>query len=214
MMQKVVIVDVGSGNLFSVKNAIRTASPDVEVVVSRSIDVIQNADKLVLPGQGAMGSWLSGMNENGLMQPLLAATQHIPTLGICLGMQVMMDFSEEDGGIKGLGFFPGSVTRFHLSEPLGIHSMKIPHMGWNRVAQRVDHPLWFKIDDGKRFYFVHSYYVKADLSHQSVGETNYIEKFCSAIARDNLFAVQFHPEKSQQQGLQLLRNFVNWDGTP
>ena len=211
MMQRIAIVDVGSGNLYSVNNALKTVATDHEVVVTQDPQVILKADKLVLPGQGAMGSWLDGMNKNQLTQAVIKALQTIPTLGICLGMQALMNFSEEDDGVEGLGIFSGQVTRFNMNSEFQP-ALKIPHMGWNKVLQKSEHPLWRNIESGKRFYFVHSYYVSANNTEDVASQTDYIINFCSAIARNNVFAVQFHPEKSQQQGLQLLHNFVSWNG--
>jgi len=159
---------------------------------------------VVFPGQGAMGACMGVLQDNDLIEVIKVASKEKPFLGICLGLQLLFDHSEENNGIDGLSIIPGKVIRFKNIE------LKVPHMGWNKVKQIKQHPLWHKIDNNSRFYSVHSYYVKEKNSSCVTGTTYYGENFTSAIALDKLFAVQFHPEKSQSDGLQLLKNFTNW----
>lgn len=211
-MQRIAVVDFGTGNLRSVSKAVEHVAAAAEVVVTRDPGLIDRADRVILPGQGAMGSWLAAMQARGLGASVRRALGRVPVLGICLGMQALFERSEEDGGTDGLGLVRGMVRRFERPPDAG-REYKIPHMGWNRVTQCRRHPLWDGIDDGTRFYFVHSYYVDPLDAQVVAGTTDYIIEFASAIAFDNVFAVQFHPEKSHAQGLRLLGNFVRWDGS-
>ncbi len=211
-MSKVVILDYGSSNLRSVAKALETvAGNDHTVTVSNDAKTILAADKVVFPGQGAMGQAMSHLKEQELDSVIRECILNKPFLGICLGLQLLMDHSEEDGGVDGLGILPGNVVRFedNVKDEEG-NAYKIPSMGWNQVYQTNTHPLWEGIKDGSRFYFVHSYYVKPELESDIAGSTDYIFRYTSAAARDNLFATQFHPEKSQHDGLALLKNFINW----
>ena len=177
--------------------------------------VIRRADRVVFPGQGAITGCMTALDQCHLRDAVLAAVQTKPFLGICLGLQALFDFSEEGGGIKGLGVLPGRVPRFppdKMRDTQTGQALKVPHMGWNRVRQVKAHPLWRGIADEARFYFVHSYYAEAAARADLAGETEYGIRFTSAAARGNIFAVQFHPEKSAADGLQLLRNFMAWDG--
>ncbi len=204
-MQTIAIVDYGMGNVRSVQKAIEHVAPNDKVLITDSADLINNADRIVFPGQGAMGACMKALNEHGLADVIKQSAHEKPFLGICLGMQLLFDHSQENGGVDGLSIISGNVVKFEKSD------LKIPHMGWNTVKQAMDHPLWHNIEDNSRFYSVHSYYVsEADASTVS-GVTNYGIDFTCAVAKDNMFAVQFHPEKSQHDGLQLLTNFVNWD---
>ncbi|GJL81728.1 MAG: imidazole glycerol phosphate synthase subunit HisH [marine bacterium B5-7] len=212
-MQQIVVVDFGTGNLHSVSKALQHVADNASVVVSRDADTIGNADRVVLPGQGAMGSWLAAMSRLGLGEAVARALDNVPVLGICLGMQAMLDHSDEDGGVEGLSIIDGTVTRFIRPAGDAGRGFKIPHMGWNRVHQARCHPLWNDIEDGSRFYFVHSYYANPVRKVDIVGTTDYILPFTSAIAQANMFATQFHPEKSHTQGLKLLTNFVTWNGS-
>lgn len=209
-MQRIAVVDFGTGNLHSVGKALERVAPKAAVGVTRDPRAIDAADRVVLPGQGAMGSWLAAMEQFALGDSVRGALGRVPVLGICLGLQALLERSDEDGGTSGLGVFAGDVPRFRAPTG-GVERFKIPHMGWNRVRQARDHPLWHGIADGSRFYFVHSYYARPRSAEDVAGETDYIVRFASAIARDNIFAVQFHPEKSHAQGLKLLSNFVRWD---
>jgi len=200
----IAIVDYGMGNVRSVKKAIEHVAPNDKVFLTDNAKLITEADRVVFPGQGAMGACMQALNEHGLVDVIKQAAQEKPFLGICLGLQLLFDHSQENGGIDGLSIIPGEVVKFEKSD------LKIPHMGWNTVKQEIDHPLWHNIEDNSRFYSVHSYYVKESNSSVVSGSTNYGVEFTCAIAQDNMFAVQFHPEKSQHDGLQLLTNFVNW----
>jgi len=202
--QSIAIVDYGMGNVRSVQKAIEHVAPNDRVFLTDNAELITEADRIVFPGQGAMGACMQALNEHGLVDVIKQAAHEKPFLGICLGLQLLFDHSEENGGTKGLSIMSGDVVKFEKNE------LKIPHMGWNTVKQSIEHPLWYNIDDNARFYSVHSYYVK-EIDHSVVaGSTDYSIDFTCAIAKDNMFAVQFHPEKSQYDGLQLLTNFINW----
>ncbi len=203
-MRTIAIIDYGMGNVRSVQKAIEYVAPNDYCVLTNNLNTIAEADRVVFPGQGAMGACMSALNEHKLKEVIKKAAKEKPFLGICLGLQLLFDFSEENNGTKGLSIIPGNVIKFKNNE------LKIPHMGWNKVKQINNHPLWSNIEDNSRFYSVHSYYVKEDNKSCVTGTTTYGIKFTSAIATDKLFAVQFHPEKSQRDGLQLLKNFTNW----
>ena len=200
----IAIVDYGMGNVRSVQKAIEHVAPNDQVFLTDNAKLISEADRVVFPGQGAMGACMQALNEHGLVDVIKQAAHEKPFLGICLGLQLLFDHSEENGGTDGLSILSGDVVHFPKSD------LKIPHMGWNTVKQELEHPLWHNIDDNARFYSVHSYYVKEADRAVVVGSTDYGIDFTCAIAKDNMFAVQFHPEKSQHDGLQLLTNFVNW----
>ena len=206
------VLDYGSSNLRSVTKALEhVADSDNKIIVSSEAEQIHKADHVVFPGQGAIGQCMQSIKAKGLDEVLAECLVNKPFLGICMGMQTLMDESEEDEGTSGLGIIKGKVFRFpdKMKDEKG-DICKVPHMGWNRVYPKIKHPLWKGIKPGERFYFVHSYYVQAENENEIAATTDYILDFNSAIARDNLFAVQFHPEKSQQSGLQLLSNFLNW----
>lgn len=211
-MQTVAVIDYGSSNLRSVSKALEhVADKESVIVVSESAEEILSADRVVFPGQGAIGQCMDNMISKGLDEVVRECIRNKPFLGICLGLQTLMEHSEEDGGTRGLEVIPGMVKRFADNQPDEKgQAFKIPHMGWNCVSQTQLHPLWAGIDDDTRFYFVHSYYVAADLESDITGSSNYIQDFTAALGRDNIFATQFHPEKSQHAGLQLLRNFLQW----
>lgn len=216
MKERVVIVNLGTGNLRSVYRAFEFAGGKGDVTISADPEIIRDAERLVLPGQGAIGTWMGQLRRDSRLKgAVMERLSQGPVLGICLGLQALLDQSEENGGQQGLGVIPGEVRHFsptHQAAGHGNLGLKIPHMGWNKVNQKIDHPLWHNIQDDERFYFVHSYY--ADASDQStvVGESTFGNTFTCAVARDNLFATQFHPEKSQQAGLQLIKNFIHWNG--
>ena len=215
-MQTIAVVDYGMGNLRSVVNALQFVGDNRdEVVLTSDPRELAAADRIVFPGQGAARDCMRAIDEHGLRETITSAAADRPFLGICMGLQVLVDFSEENGGTDCLGIYPGRVNYFGdgHQDPSGV-KLKVPHMGWNRVAQTVAHPLWHSIKDGSRFYFVHSYFLEPAEPELVAGTTEYGITFSSAIARDNLFALQCHPEKSADAGLQLLRNFVNWDGRP
>ena len=211
-MNTVIVVDYGSSNLRSVAKAlVHVADNNQRVMVSDKPEEILAADRVVIPGQGAIEQCMNSIRGKGLEEVLRECLMNKPFLGICMGLQTLMDESEEDNGTRGLGIVAGKVLRFE-NNIVGENgaSFKIPHMGWNRVEHSINHPLWNHINSGERFYFVHSYYVKPDDDRDIAATTDYGVKFTSAIAHDNLFAVQFHPEKSQWAGLKLLENFLAW----
>lgn len=200
------------GNLHSVAKAIEHVAPNVSVRVSADPKTIRDADKVVFPGQGAMPDCMRELEERGLRDVIIDAARDRPFLGLCIGLQMLFESSEE-GNVPGLCIFPGKVVRFSKTlEDDQAHKLKIPHMGWNQVAQSSDHPMWRGIPQNARFYFVHSYYVQTDDPTIIAATTDYPLPFTSACSRDNIFAVQFHPEKSQTAGLTLLSNFINWNG--
>jgi glutamine amidotransferase len=211
-MQKVdiAVVDYGMGNLRSVSKAVEHVASGKSVVITCDPDVIQNAVRVVFPGQGAMPDCMRELDARNLRGVIIDAAKNKPFLGICIGMQLLFEHSEE-GDTTGLGLFKGNVVRFaeKLVDENSV-KLKVPHMGWNQVYQVKSHPLWTNIQDATRFYHVHSYYAIPQNSMVTAGETAYPNRFTSAIARDNIFATQFHVEKSAQAGLQLLNNFVNW----
>lgn len=211
-MKKIVVVDYGMGNLRSVAQALRAVAPEADVLVSGDVADIGKAERIVLPGQGAMPDCMASLEESGLKEALLEAARHKPVFGVCVGEQMLFDWSEE-GKTKGLGLFPGKVMRFQLDNRLQKDGSryKIPQMGWNQVSQTRPHPLWKGIDDNSFFYFVHSFYAVPDHSEHIAGNTEYGIRFCSAIAHENIFATQFHPEKSATVGLQLYKNFIHWN---
>lgn len=210
-MSDVAIIDYGMGNLRSVAKAVEHVAPGREVVVTSDPAVVAAAERVVFPGQGAMPDCMRELELRGLRGAVLEAAASKPFLGICIGQQMLFGHSEE-GDVPGLGILPGNVVRFpdaKMVAPDGAR-LKVPHMGWNGVQQRVPHPLWEGIPDGDRFYFVHSYFVQPDDRSLVAAETDYGLMFTSAVARDNIFAVQFHPEKSAQAGLRMLANFISW----
>jgi glutamine amidotransferase len=209
----VAVVDYGMGNLKSVSQAVIKAAEGsgVEVVITQKADEVYAADRIVLPGQGAIRDCMRELRESGMLEAVLDAAARKPMLGVCVGMQMLLDHSQEQD-TAGLGLIPGTVRRFALEGRLqGDGSrFKVPQMGWNRVRQDLAHPLWAGIPDDSWFYFVHSFYVAPSDMNHSAGTTEYGERFTSAVARDNIFATQFHPEKSADLGLQLYRNFLHW----
>ncbi|AOY92544.1 imidazole glycerol phosphate synthase, glutamine amidotransferase subunit [Cupriavidus sp. USMAA2-4] len=216
-MTTIAIVDYGMGNLRSVAQALRAAAPEADVRVVDAPEGIRAADRVVLPGQGAMPDCMGALGASGLQQAVLEAATSKPMLGVCVGEQMLFDSSTErragQGDTPCLGLMPGEVIRFELdgmTQPDGSR-FKVPQMGWNRVRQVGAHPLWEGIPDDSWFYFVHSYYVRPHNPAHTAGETQYGVVFTSAVARDNIFATQFHPEKSAAMGLQLYRNFVHWN---
>jgi glutamine amidotransferase len=212
MAASIAVVDYGMGNLRSVSKAVEHVAPGASVVVTDDPAVVARADRVVFPGQGAMRDCMRELDARGLRQAVLDAAATRPFLGICIGLQMLFEHSEE-GDTPGLGVLAGGVVRFPeaaMTTPEGVR-LKVPHMGWNRVTQEMAHPLWQNIDDGARFYFVHSYFVQPAEPSVIAGACEYGPAFTCAIARANIFAVQFHPEKSHASGLQLLANFVRWN---
>ncbi len=208
----IAVVDYGMGNLRSVSKALEHVAPDLNVVVTSNPQDIHAAKRVVFPGQGAMPDCIRELDSRGLRQAVIEATQQKPFLGICIGLQMLFERSEE-GNAAGLGVFAGQVKRFAAADmhDTAGQKLKVPHMGWNQVQQQTAHSLWQDIADNERFYYVHSYYVSPADNVLVSGITAYPKPFTCAIAKDNLFAVQFHPEKSAKAGLQLLRNFVHWN---
>ena len=215
--RKLAVVDYGSGNLRSVSQAVLHVAQGsgVEVLITRRPEDVLAADRVVLPGQGHMGDCMRELAASGLRDAVLHACAHKPLFGVCVGMQMLLDRSDE-GPTEGLGLIPGRVRRFALEgrlQPDGSR-FKVPQMGWNRVYHRLgraEHPVWSGVEDGAYFYFVHSYYAQPDRPEHVVGEADYGGRFAAAVARDNIFATQFHPEKSADQGLALYRNFLHWN---
>lgn len=217
-MKLIAVTDLGSGNLYSVRKALEHVAPDDRVEITSDPARLLAADRVVFPGQGAIGACISALDGTGLRAALLQLLHEgeRPVLGICVGLQALFARSEEDGGTPALGVLDGEVRRFppDLRDRGGGRPLKVPHMGWNRVRQRREHPLWAGIEDQGWFYFVHSYYADAAGGDDVAGTTGYGLEFVSAAGRGALFAVQFHPEKSQRAGLDLLANFVRWNGQP
>ena len=211
-MTNVVIADFGTGNLHSVINAVKKVSASANVVVTQCAADIRRADRLVLPGQGAIGTWMKAFQDDSILEAVQDALKTKPVLGICLGLQALYSFSEEDGGTIGLNVLAGKVVRFQEDLYDAGRKIKIPHMGWSIVNQTQSHPLWAGIPQDARFYFVHSYHAHETELSQTSATAEYGLEFTCAATSENLFAVQFHPEKSRQQGLRLLANFVQWDG--
>ena len=209
----IAVIDYGMGNLRSVAKALAHVAPDREIVVSGDPAVIRRAERVVLPGQAAMPDCMCCLDQSGLREVVLAVARDRPFLGVCLGLQMLFDDSEE-GPTAGLGLLPGRVVRFReeaMALP-GGERLKVPHMGWSPVRQVRRHPLWRGIADGERFYFAHSYHPRPADPSVVAGTTDYPAAFTCAVAQANIFATQFHPEKSQHAGLRLLANFVAWDG--
>ena len=210
-MNKVAIIDYGMGNLRSVAKAIEHVATASEVVVTSDPAEVLAADRVVFPGQGAMPDCMRELDARGLRPAVLEAARSKPFLGICIGQQMLFEHSEE-GNVPGLGVFKGEVRRFPADKMVGADGirLKVPHMGWNEVWQKQVHPLWANIPDGARFYYVHSYYVDPADPGIVAATTDYGIPFTGAVAQANIFAVQFHPEKSAEAGLQLLSNFMSW----
>ncbi len=224
-MTTIAIVDYGMGNFHSVARALKYAAPDADIRICSQPQEIAAADRVVFPGQGAMADCMRTLNESGLREAVVRAAREKPLLGVCVGEQMLFESSEE-GGTACLGLFPGVVRRFagpRFADPLpggdeacladagaGAERLKVPHMGWNKVRQTRSHPIWAGIPDETHFYFVHSYYADPADAGLTVGETDYGLAFTCAVAAANIFAVQFHPEKSAEHGLRLYRNFVDW----
>lgn len=210
-MSSVAVIDYGMGNLHSIAKALQHAAPEVSVTITADAGHIVQADRVVFPGVGAMRDCMEALNRTGLADVIRQVAKTKPLLGICLGMQALLTDSAENGHTDGLDVFAGHVVRFpvDLADGQGTR-LKIPHMGWNQVRQQ-PHPLWRDIPQDSRFYFVHSYYAQPDDTSIVAATTSYPAPFACALAQDNVFAVQFHPEKSQAVGLQLLNNFLHWD---
>lgn len=211
--RSVAIIDYGMGNLHSVASAVEHADDGVDVIVTGDADTILRADRVIFPGVGAIRDCMTEILRLGVDDVVKEAAATKPMLAICVGMQALMNSSEENGGVECLGLFPGEV-KFFGSPLLDAHNhrLKVPHMGWNQLHQAVDHSLWRGIPQDSRFYFVHSYYVETEAPELIAGTADYGVNIHAALYRDNVFAVQCHPEKSSTAGLQLLSNFLHWDG--
>jgi glutamine amidotransferase len=208
MTNTIAVVDYGMGNLHSVARAVSQVAVNSKTVITSSAQTIASADRVVFPGQGAARQCVMAVHDYQLVDVLVDAFNNKPFLGICMGLQILFDRSDENEGVDCLGLVAGQVHEFQRSpsEP----EKKVPHMGWNEVNQQQSHPLWQGIDNHSRFYFVHSYYVVPSDNAWIAASTDYLGTFTSAVARDNVFATQFHPEKSAGDGLQLLKNFSEW----
>lgn len=215
-MSIIAVVDYNMGNLRSVTQALQhVASPNAEIKITSNPDEILQADRVVFPGQGAARDCIGELQSRELIEVVIEATRTKPFLGICMGMQVLLERSEENDGVDLMGVYKGQVK--HFEGVIGRRDangerLKIPQMGWNRIKHTQSHPLWKGIESGSRFYFVHSYFIEPENSALTAGTTDYGVDYTSAIAQDNVFAIQAHPEKSADDGLQLLRNFTQWDG--
>ncbi len=211
-MSTVAVIDYGMGNLHSIAKALQHAAPEVDVQVTSNPEVINQADRVVFPGVGAIRDCMFALHETGLADVIKAISTSKPLLGICLGMQALLTDSEENNHTECLNILAGHVVRFPepLTDAQG-NILKVPHMGWNQVKQN-SHPLWENIAQNSRFYFVHSYYAQPDNLEITAATSDYPNAFACALMQKNIFAVQFHPEKSQTVGLQLLKNFLHWDG--
>lgn len=207
-MSHIAVIDYGMGNLRSVSKALEAVSANRSIEVTADAEKIRAASHIVFPGVGAIRDCMAELKALSLDSLLIEMAREKPFLGICLGMQALMSHSEENQGVSGLGIIDGEVRYFDAAVQQGL---KVPHMGWNEVQQSA-HPLWHNITNLSRFYFVHSFFVEPKQAKQVTGTSTYAQPFAAAIGQDNVFAVQFHPEKSQQAGLQLLKNFIGWDG--
>jgi glutamine amidotransferase len=211
-MRHIAVIDYGMGNLRSVSKALETVSDGVSIEVTADPERILTASHVVFPGVGAIRDCISELKNLKLDSVIHQVIDNgTPFLGICLGMQALLSHSEENKGVETLAIFDGNVQHFNLPKTDEVH-LKVPHMGWNQVHQRNDHPLWTDIEQDSRFYFVHSYFVSPKYEEIIAATSDYPDTFTCAIQKDNVFAVQFHPEKSQHVGLQLLKNFIAWDG--
>lgn len=213
-MQTIAVIDYGMGNLRSVSKALESVSSDARVIVTSDASTILDADRVVCPGQGAARDCMEAIISAGLDSVISTCVASKPFLGICMGMQVLLTRSDENGGVGCLDIIRGEVRRF--SDPLTSAEggrLKVPHMGWNRVAQQKAHPLWQGISDHSRFYFAHSYYIDPNDSAYVLASSEYGHEFAVAVGTGAVFACQFHPEKSAESGLQLLRNFTQWKGS-
>lgn len=212
MSETIAVIDYGMGNLHSVGKALEKVANGQHICITGDPAQVLAADRVVFPGVGAIRDCIAVLKETGLDQAIIdTARQGKPLLGICVGMQAMMNHSEENQGIDCLGLFAAVVKRFGQMQSETGERLKVPHMGWNQVIQPFAHPLWEGIPDGSRFYFVHSYHVAELPEEQLAGRCRYGVTFAAAAARDSIFAVQFHPEKSASNGIRLLDNFLRWN---
>lgn len=216
-MSTIGVIDYGMGNLHSLGKSLERAAGSDRIQISYDPEKLLKCDRLVLPGVGGVRGCMNELRRLELNDLVVEASQKVPMLGVCLGMQVMLEYSHENDGVAALGLFPGEVVRFpdppvQADAKANGERLKVPHMGWNRVKQARPHPIWDGVPDDSWFYFVHSYHARPARPEHAIGTSDYIQTFACAIARDNLVAFQFHPEKSQGAGLRLLANFAQWDG--
>lgn len=213
-MSSVAVIDCGINNLHSISKALQYVSAESEVQITADSGLIKRADRVVFPGVGAIGDCMLALNTLGLVDTIKEVASSKPFLGICLGLEVLLSASDENNKTACLAIIDGSVEHFPaaMTDQQG-NRLKIPHIGWNQVQQN-NHPLWHAIPQNSRFYFIHSYFAKPENQHEISATTEYAGVFASALTKNTVFAVQFHPEKSQAVGLQLLKNFLSWDGKP
>ncbi|HUS25216.1 MAG TPA: imidazole glycerol phosphate synthase subunit HisH [Candidatus Binatia bacterium] len=212
MAETIGVIDYGMGNLHSLGKALERVASSQRVVVSYDPDELRHCDKLVLPGVGGVRACMKELQRLELNDLVIEQAKKVPLLGICLGMQVLHEWSDENEGVKALGLIPGKVVRFPDPAPDAAPRLKVPHMGWNRVQQTRRHPVWAGVPDQSWFYFVHSYHAEPQNRQHLLGTADYGTPFAAAVTRENIVAFQFHPEKSQAPGMALLANFVNWNG--
>ena len=213
MAETIGVIDYGMGNLHSLGKALERVASAQRIVISYDAEELRACDKLVLPGVGGVRACMSELKRLELYELVREAGKKVPLLGICLGMQVLLEWSDENDGVPALALIPGKVVRFPDPAPgVAAERLKVPHMGWNRVKQVNQHPIWAGVPDDSWFYFVHSYYAVPRQKKHTLGTADYGTPFAAAVAKDNIVAFQFHPEKSQGPGMALLANFVNWDG--
>jgi glutamine amidotransferase len=208
------VIDYGMGNLHSLGKALERVASAQRILVSYDADELRACNKLVLPGVGGVRACMTELKRLELYELVREQATKVPLLGICLGMQVLHEWSDENNGVPALGLIPGKVVRFPDPPAEAAERLKVPHMGWNRVRQAAAHPIWAGVPDDSWFYFVHSYYAVPRYKKHLLGTAEYGTTFAAAVAKDNIVAFQFHPEKSQAAGMTLLANFVTWDGKP
>jgi glutamine amidotransferase len=206
------VIDYGMGNLHSLAKALERVTDRQRIDVSYDPDKLRKCDRLVLPGVGGARACMDELHRLEIDQLIVEAAREVPLLGVCLGMQMLLDFSEENGGVPALSLIPGRVVRFPDPQSGSAERLKVPHMGWNQVRWKRPHPVYAGVPDGSWFYFVHSYYAAPKSPEHTLGEANYGESFAAAVVRNNIVGFQFHPEKSHDAGLRLLANFAVWDG--
>ena len=213
MAETIGVIDYGMGNLHSLGKALERVASSQRIVISYDADDLRACDKLVLPGVGGVRACMTELKRLELYELVREQAKKVPLLGICLGMQVLHEWSDENNGVPALGLIPGKVVRFPDPAAGAAERLKVPHMGWNRVKQVGKHPVWENVPDDSWFYFVHSYYAVPRHKKNLLGTSEYGQPFAAAVGKDNIVAFQFHPEKSQTAGMTLLSNFVGWDGT-
>ena len=212
MAETIGVIDYGMGNLHSLGKALERVASSERIVVSYDAEELRACDKLVLPGVGGVRACMAELKRLELYDLVREQAKKVPLLGICLGMQVLHEWSDENNGVPALGLIPGKVVRFPDPVPGAAERLHVPHMGWNQVKQVNKHPIWAGVPDDSWFYFVHSYHAVPRHKKHLIGTADYGQPFAAAVAKDNIVAFQFHPEKSREHGMTLLANFVSWDG--